>query len=254
MADSTSFSSTLREMELFQPTLHSGIICLRSHQHGVRHSSLRWTLLRTLTLFLACPFLGLRVYEQDWLFNEFYEYVGPMLSSLSLGRTWLLQMGSAAHRAGITVQYCMPFVRHLLQSLELPAVTQVATASCFHFKYSKGMISGLWKLIFFNFLSTGPCLRRLRCDALWRRGQLAHWRTEHSHRRSRSGSFEGTTVHHRHFGWIVPRAYNDMNSLIITHRTDSGRLFPSQATRTVMTNMPRALVCTPQSRRYQLAQ
>ena len=36
-----------------------------------------------------------------------------------------LQMGEAAYRHGLTVQYCMPFPRHALQSLELPAVTQV---------------------------------------------------------------------------------------------------------------------------------
>lgn len=46
---------------------------------------------------------GLRVYEQDWLFNEFYEYVSPMLEDVSLGRTWLLQMGSAAEKHGLTI-------------------------------------------------------------------------------------------------------------------------------------------------------
>lgn len=67
---------------------------------------------------------GLAVYEQDWLFNEFFEYVSQMLESVDLGRNWLLEMGRGAEKAGVTVQYCMPFVRHLLQSLEVPAATQ----------------------------------------------------------------------------------------------------------------------------------
>ncbi len=67
---------------------------------------------------------GLVVYEQDWLFNEFYEYVGQMLESVSLGRLWLTQMGAVAAQKGITIQYCMPYIRHLLMSLEVSAVTQ----------------------------------------------------------------------------------------------------------------------------------
>jgi hypothetical protein len=67
---------------------------------------------------------GLAVYEQDWLFNEFYEYVSQMMSSITLGRDWLLQMGKGAARRNITIQYCMPFVRHLMQSLEIQSVTQ----------------------------------------------------------------------------------------------------------------------------------
>ena len=39
------------------------------------------------------------------------------------GRTWLLQMGSAAARHGLTIQYCMSHCRHILQSVEIPAVT-----------------------------------------------------------------------------------------------------------------------------------
>lgn len=67
---------------------------------------------------------GLRVYEQDWLYNEFYVYVSDLLKSVSLGRTWLLQMGLAAEKNGLTIQYCMPYIRHVLQSLEISAVTQ----------------------------------------------------------------------------------------------------------------------------------
>lgn len=65
---------------------------------------------------------GLYVYEQDWLFSE---YVGTnaTLESATLPRKWLMQMGQAAEKAGVVVQYCMLWPRFALQSLELPAVT-----------------------------------------------------------------------------------------------------------------------------------
>jgi len=42
-----------------------------------------------------------------------------------MARQWLLQMGDAAQKAGLCIQYCMPFPRHYLQSVEIPAVTQI---------------------------------------------------------------------------------------------------------------------------------
>ena len=74
-------------------------------------------------LFLNASDWGLRVYEQDWLFSESMK-VGALSSSPTLAREWLLQMGRAAARAGLSIQYCMAYSRHLLQSLEVPAVTQ----------------------------------------------------------------------------------------------------------------------------------
>lgn len=64
------------------------------------------------------------VYEQDWLWNEFDQYVGPMLEDVYLGRQWLQQMNQGAVANGLAIQYCMPFIRHLLQSPEMSAVTQ----------------------------------------------------------------------------------------------------------------------------------
>jgi hypothetical protein len=65
---------------------------------------------------------GLYVYEQDWLFTE---YVGTnaTLESATLPRQWLMQMGRAAEKADLVIQYCMLWPRFALQSLELPAVT-----------------------------------------------------------------------------------------------------------------------------------
>jgi hypothetical protein len=67
---------------------------------------------------------GLTVYEQDWLWNEFDEYVTQMLESVDLGHQWLTQMAEGARNNGLTIQYCMPFIRHLIQSLEFDLVTQ----------------------------------------------------------------------------------------------------------------------------------
>jgi len=62
---------------------------------------------------------NLAVYEQDWLNQEFDVYFPAMMEDLSLARQWLMQMAAGARSNNITVQYCMPYVRHLLQSLEV---------------------------------------------------------------------------------------------------------------------------------------
>ncbi|KAK3742202.1 hypothetical protein RRG08_056560 [Elysia crispata] len=66
------------------------------------------------------PFI---LYEQDWL-NEETDRNLALLSNLTLGAEWLTQMGHAAEKHGITIQYCMSYGRHILQSLQIPAVTQ----------------------------------------------------------------------------------------------------------------------------------
>jgi len=75
-------------------------------------------------LFTSSKPWGLIVYEQDWLHNEF-EAMGVLYQNLTLADTWLLEMGLAAERAGLTVQYCMPWARHLLASSQIPTVTQI---------------------------------------------------------------------------------------------------------------------------------
>ncbi|KAK6972802.1 hypothetical protein BgiMline_023964 [Biomphalaria glabrata] len=64
------------------------------------------------------------LYEQDWLNWEFDQNVA-LLSDVSLGRRWLTQMGNGASQyLNIEIQYCMAYSRHILQSLEIDAVTQ----------------------------------------------------------------------------------------------------------------------------------
>jgi len=98
---------------------------------------------------------GLRVYEQDWLFNELL-YVREMLESTSRARTWLLQMGKGAAKNNLTIQYCMPYVRHLLQSLEVDSVTQARASD----DYKPSEDSGQWRIagqnILINALGLAP--------------------------------------------------------------------------------------------------
>eukprot|EP01060_Flectonema_neradi_P010608 TRINITY_DN17704_c0_g1_i1.p1 TRINITY_DN17704_c0_g1~~TRINITY_DN17704_c0_g1_i1.p1 ORF type:complete len:749 (+),score=118.91 TRINITY_DN17704_c0_g1_i1:117-2363(+) len=67
---------------------------------------------------------GLRTYEQDWLFNEFRN-VPLIYETTTWGRKWLMQMGEAASKHNINIQYCMPWPRHALQSLEIQPVSQI---------------------------------------------------------------------------------------------------------------------------------
>jgi len=63
-------------------------------------------------------------YEQDWLYNELGG-VDILLTDVDAGRTWLKQMGLGAQSTGLSIQYCMSYPRHTLQSVEIPPVTQV---------------------------------------------------------------------------------------------------------------------------------
>ena len=83
---------------------------------------------------------GLSVYEQDWLYNEF-EGVSAATSDVSVAERWLTQMAHGASKAGITIQYCMPWPRHLLQSVSFPAVTQARASD----DYQPGM-NNQWKI------------------------------------------------------------------------------------------------------------
>mgnify|MGYP007045516613 CR=1 FL=1 len=56
-------------------------------------------------------------YEQDWMDAQ-HERFPPLLRSATLGRQWLTQMGDAAGKQGVSLQYCMAYCRHVTQSLE----------------------------------------------------------------------------------------------------------------------------------------
>eukprot|EP00759_Apiculatamorpha_spiralis_P015750 PhF_6_TR22322/c0_g1_i1/m.31596 len=66
---------------------------------------------------------GMIVYEQDWLYNEL-QGVSALLTNQGLSEQWLSQMATGAANNGVTIQYCMPYARHLLESLKLNSVVQ----------------------------------------------------------------------------------------------------------------------------------
>ena len=51
--------------------------------------------------------------------------IEQLQTDLFLGEKWLKQMGEAASRYGLNLQYCMALPRQILGGLEIPAVTQV---------------------------------------------------------------------------------------------------------------------------------
>ncbi|KAI8505567.1 hypothetical protein Bbelb_167560 [Branchiostoma belcheri] len=82
-------------------------------------------------LFTQSREWGLIVYEQDWLDVEF-KGLQATLSSISLGKQWLMQFGQAASSHDLNIQYCMANPRHALQSVQIPAVTQFGQAASSH--------------------------------------------------------------------------------------------------------------------------
>jgi hypothetical protein len=60
------------------------------------------------------------------------EKVTALQTNATLARDWLLQMGRGAQKNGLSIQYCMAWARHLLQSLESPAVTQSRASNDYH--------------------------------------------------------------------------------------------------------------------------
>lgn len=74
---------------------------------------------------------GLFMYEQDWLDVE-YDQMQYLNTHPTAARTWLLQMGNAAANNGLTVQYCMSHCRHIMQSVEIPAVTNARASGDYH--------------------------------------------------------------------------------------------------------------------------
>ena len=86
--------------------------------------------------------MGFTTFMQDWL-NAQFEQMDATTQSVDVGRMWLMQMGEGARVNGITIQYCMSLSRHVLQSLEVPVVTQVGNLRATKNNYTnQGRIRG----------------------------------------------------------------------------------------------------------------
>ena len=66
--------------------------------------------------------LGLAVYEQDWICLTHMK-MNATQDNVHLARQWFLAMDAAAQKSNMTIQLCMMFSRHVLQTLEMDAVT-----------------------------------------------------------------------------------------------------------------------------------
>lgn len=47
------------------------------------------------------------------------------LENITVGRTWMMGIAYGAMKNDMYLQFCMPMARHLLQSVEIPQLTQV---------------------------------------------------------------------------------------------------------------------------------
>ena len=93
---------------------------------------------------------GLAVYEQDWLCTTM-DHMPVLKQQVQVGGDWLRQMGQGALKHNLTVQYCMSYPRHVLQSVEILSVTQARASNDFQpqtqiFDYDQWRIgeSSLW--------------------------------------------------------------------------------------------------------------
>lgn len=66
---------------------------------------------------------GLDTYEQDWLWTTILG-VSQTRTDPVVARTWMIQMSRGCERHDVNMQLCMPYPRHVLQSVEMYAVTQ----------------------------------------------------------------------------------------------------------------------------------
>jgi hypothetical protein len=68
---------------------------------------------------------------QDWLNVEFGDSAW-LKGDIAAARTWLLQMNDGCEKSNATIQMCMSLVRHVLQSTEMPAVTNARASGDYH--------------------------------------------------------------------------------------------------------------------------
>ena len=74
---------------------------------------------------------GMVLYEQDWL-STVYDSMKVTRSSVTAGSAWLKAMADAATGLGLTIQYCMPYPRHMLESTKFQAVTNARASGDYH--------------------------------------------------------------------------------------------------------------------------
>ena len=104
----------------------------------------------------------------------------------SAARTWLLQMGTAAARNDLTIQYCMSHCRHIMQSVEIPAVTNARASGDYHAggKYDnaiKRRVTPVKRRILVTPVTCALSLHRRSMAAPWHLGNLRLGRCHRTH-------------------------------------------------------------------------
>jgi hypothetical protein len=74
---------------------------------------------------------GMTVYEQDWLITV-WDTMSVTKTNVTAASSWLAAMGDAAASLGLTIQYCMPLPRHMLESTKHQAVTNARASGDYH--------------------------------------------------------------------------------------------------------------------------
>ncbi|ESO98844.1 hypothetical protein LOTGIDRAFT_231208 [Lottia gigantea] len=75
-------------------------------------------------IFSMSKDMGAKLVIMDDLVEQILD-VEELRSSVTLAREWLVNMGKSAENLGLSIQYSSSWPNHALQSLEIPAVTQV---------------------------------------------------------------------------------------------------------------------------------
>jgi hypothetical protein len=74
---------------------------------------------------------------KDWLNHQTLDFT-PLITDISLGQRWLKQMGNAAKKNNMSLQYCMSLSRHVLTSLENDRVTQIRVTNDYATNFEYG--------------------------------------------------------------------------------------------------------------------
>jgi len=92
-----------------------------------------------------------------------YDTLQHLRTNVTLGRTWLREMNFGAETNGVTIQYCMSYPRHILQSVEAQTITQARASDDYYPNNDQ------WRLgetsLFFHALALSPYKDTFRSDS-----------------------------------------------------------------------------------------
>jgi hypothetical protein len=74
---------------------------------------------------------GMVMYEQDWL-STVFDTMNVTKTNITAASTWLQAMADAASELGLTIQYCMPYPKHALESTKHQVVTNARASGDYH--------------------------------------------------------------------------------------------------------------------------